>query len=140
MNARLETAARAAPAIALVALVILAGWIGARWTVYWLTPTETPPPVRPTEHIALGAAAQSVADARLFGSSRAAEVLSTLNIKLKGVFADEGAPSGWAIVNTGGKDETARTGREIVPGVVLDSVHPRHVMLRRDGGLERVNL
>jgi general secretion pathway protein C len=139
MNPRLETAARAAPAIALVMLVILAAFLTARWTMYWLTPAE-PPAIRANERLALGAVAQIVADARLFGSARVGEVATNLNIKLKGVFADEGAPSGWAILNTGGKDETARAGREIAPGVVLDSVHVRHVVLRRDGVLERVNL
>ena len=139
MNARLEAATRAAPAILFVLLVTLAGWLAARWTMYWLTPTETPA-VRPNERVALDAVAQIVAEARLFGAARVGGMVSNLNIKLKGVFADEGAPSGWAILNSGGKDETAQAGREIAPGVMLESVHPRHVVVRRDGALERVNL
>ena len=43
-------------------------------------------------------------------------------------------------MNTGGKDEAAQVGGEIVPGVVLESVHPQYMVVRRNGALERVNI
>lgn len=85
--------------------------------------------------------AQAAADAHLFGVAPArggGPVVSNLNIKLKGVVAGSG--TGAAIVNTGGKDEAAQVGGEIVPGVVLESVHPQYMVVRRNGTLERVNI
>jgi type II secretory pathway component PulC len=98
------------------------------------------PPAAPRERVQLGAAAQALADAHLFGAAATlagGDVLSNLNIKLRGVLA---GASGLAILNTGDRDQTARVGGEVVPGVVLEAVHARHVMLRRNGALERVNL
>jgi general secretion pathway protein C len=66
--------------------------------------------------------------------------VSTLHIKLRGVFAGGGTGSGYAIVNTGGRDEATRIGAEIVAGVRLESVHAGHIMVRRGGALERVSL
>jgi general secretion pathway protein C len=63
-----------------------------------------------------------------------------LNIQLKGVFAENGNYPAFAIVNTGAKDEPVKTGNDIMPGVVLDSVKPEHIVVRRNGVLERVNL
>jgi general secretion pathway protein C len=121
----------------MLAALVLAGWLVGRWVLYFAAPAETPP-AAPRERVQLGAAAQVLADAHLFGVAAAGgEVLSNLNIKLRGVLA---GASGLAILNTGDRDQTARVGGEVVPGVVLEAVHARHVMLRRNGALERVNL
>jgi len=128
---------RTIPTAAMLAALVLAGWLVGRWVLYFAAPAETPP-AAPRERVQLGAAAQVLADAHLFGVAAAGgEVLSNLNIKLRGVLA---GASGLAIVNTGDRDQTARVGGEVVPGVVLEAVHARHVMLRRNGALERVNL
>jgi general secretion pathway protein C len=131
--------ARAAPTFLLLALVVFGGWLAARWAVYLVTPAEAPGE-RPQERLGLSAAGQGLADGHLFGvaSSVRGEAVTDLNVKLKGVFA--GGDSGVAILNTGGKDEATRVGGELVPGVVLESVHERHVMLNRNGARERVNL
>jgi type II secretory pathway component PulC len=132
----------AAPTLAVLALLVLAGWLAARWVLYFAAPVEAPA-VSGRERVQLGAAAQALSDAHLFGVAPAGaggEVVSNLNIKLKGVFASRADAPSMAIINTGDRDETARVGGEIVPGVVLEAVHPHHVMLRRNGALERVNL
>jgi general secretion pathway protein C len=139
---RLDALIDSAPTIVLLALLVLGGWLAARWFWYFATPAESPP-VPHSNRMQIGAAAQTVADAHLFGvapAGRRGEVVSNLNVKLKGVFASGNDAPAFAIVNTGGRDEPARAGREVVPGVVLESVHATHVMLRRDGALERVNL
>ncbi len=128
---------RTLPTVAMLAALMLAGWFAGRWVLYFAAPAETAP-AAPRERVQLGAAAQVLADAHLFGAAAAGgEVLSNLNIKLRGVLA---GASGFAILNTGDRDQTARVGGEVVPGVVLEAVHARHVMLRRNGALERVNL
>jgi len=130
---------RLAPTAAMLAALVAAGWLVGRWVLYFATPVETPP-AAPRERVQLGLAAQALAEAHLFGvaATRAGgEIVSSLNIKLRGVLA---GPTGFAILNTGDRDQTARVGGEVVPGVVLESVHARHVVLRRNGALERVNL
>jgi general secretion pathway protein C len=131
--------ARITPTLATLALLVLGGFLAARWVAYFAGPSESaPPPVR--ERPQLGAAAQTLARAHLFGVASVAETVSNLNIKLRGVFAGGGTETGFAIVNAGGRDQATRIGGEVVPGVTLEAVHPGHVVLRRAGALERVNL
>ena len=131
--------ARIAPTVATLALLVLGGFVAARWVAYFAAPAESaPPPLR--ERPQLGAAAQTLADAHLFGAATAGETVSNLNIKLRGVFAGGGTATGYAIMNAGGRDEATRIGGEVVPGVTLEAVHAGHVVLRRAGALERVNL
>jgi general secretion pathway protein C len=142
VNARFEALLRVMPMLAVIAALALGGWLAARWFWYFASPTEAPV-APPRDPIVLSAAAQTVAGAHLFGiapSPVRGDVVSNLNIKLKGVFASGGEALGFAIINTGSRDETARVGGEIVPGVILESVYPQYVMLRRNGALERVNL
>jgi general secretion pathway protein C len=130
---------RTVPTAALLASLVAAGWLAGRWVLYFMAPAETPqPPAR--ERVRLGEVAQGLANAHLFGMAATpagSEAVSNLNIKLRGVL---GGAAGLAILNTGDRDQTARVGGEIVPGVVLEAVHAGHVVLRRNGVLERVNL
>jgi general secretion pathway protein C len=131
---------RNAPTLVVLGLLLLAGWLAARWFLYFSAPTDVSP-ARPRQQEQLGMAAQAAADANLFGvapTSGGGQVVSNLNIKLKGVVA--GGATGAAIVNTGSKDEAAQVGGEIAPGVVLESVHPQYMVVRRNGALERVNI
>ena len=131
--------ARIAPTLATLALLVLGGFLAARWVAYFAAPAEPAlPPVR--DRPQLGAAAQTLAAAHLFGVASAGETVSNLNIKLRGVFAGGGTETGFAIVNAGGRDQATRLGGEVVPGVTLEAVHAGHVLLRRAGALERVNL
>jgi general secretion pathway protein C len=130
--------ARVAPTLATLALLVLGGFLAARWVAYFAAPADAPPPA--LERPQLGAAAQALAGAHLFGVAATGETVSTLNVKLRGVFAGGGTGTGFAIVNAGGRDQATRIGGEVVPGVTLESVHAGHVVLRRAGHLERVNL
>jgi len=131
--------ARVAPTLATLALLVLGGFLAARWVAYFAAPSEpAPPPSR--ERPQLGAAARALAGAQLFGVAAAGETVSNLNIKLRGVFAGGGTATGYAIMNAGGRDQATRIGGEVVPGVTLEAVHAGHVVLRRAGALERVNL
>ena len=122
-----------------LALIVVAGWLAARWLLYFAAPSEPLPP--PThERPQLGAAAQALAGAHLFGVAPAGKTVSNLNVKLRGVFAGGGTGTGYAIVNAGGRDEATRIGAEIVSGVTLEAVHAGHIVVRRGGALERVNL
>jgi general secretion pathway protein C len=135
----LASAARIAPTLATLALLVAGGFLAARWVTYFAAPAEAPPPPA-RERPQLGAAAQTLAAAQLFGAAPAGETVSTLNVRLRGVFAGGGTGTGYAIVNAGGRDQATRIGAEVVPGVTLEAVHAGHVVLRRAGALERVNL
>lgn len=138
--------ATAGPILANVALVALAAWIVTRWAWHFYPGGQTaaPPPVQRERQVPIAAVAEQVAAAQLFGAAAqvapAPVAISTLNVKLKGVFAGRPNQPAVAIVNTGQQDEFVRTGNEIAPGVVLDSVHPTHVVVNRSGRLERVEL
>ena len=139
MRDSIASLARVAPTLATLLLLVLGGVLAARWVTYFAAPSEpAPPPAR--ERPQLGAAAQALADAHLFGVAASGAAVSTLNVKLRGVFAGGGTGTGYAIVNAGGRDQATRIGGEIVPGVTLESVHAGHAVLRRAGALERVNL
>ena len=143
--ARLRTLAdRRGPAIATVLLALLAAFLLATWTWKLFAPKQIIRPA-PLTQVDAAAAADTVVAAHLFGvaaqgKSAEASQVSTLNIRLKGVFAENGEYPAFAIVNTGAKDEPVRTGNDIMPGVVLDSVKPEHIVVKRNGVLERVNL
>jgi general secretion pathway protein C len=139
MKDRVALLARIAPTLATLVLLVLGGFLAARWVAYFAAPSE-PAASAPRERPQLGAAAQALAEAHLFGVAASGAAVSTLNVKLRGVFAGGGTGTGYAIVNAGARDEATRMGGEIVPGVTLESVHAGHVMLRRAGALERVNL
>jgi general secretion pathway protein C len=135
---------RHGPTIATVLLVLLAAFLLATWTwrLFGNKPVVRPPPLTQLD---AGSAADAAIGAHLFGvplqrQSQEASQVSTLNIHLKGVFAENGKYPAYAIVNTGTKDEPVRTGNDIMPGVVLDAVKPEHIVVKRNGVLERVNL
>src|SRR5262245_12211135 len=131
--------ARVAPTLAILVLLVLGVLLATGWVTYFAAPSsEAPPPAR--ERPQLAAAAQALVGAQLFGIAPAGEMASSLNVKLRGVFVGGGTGTGYAIVNAGGRDQATRIGGEVVPGVRLESVHAGHVVLRRAGALERVNL
>lgn len=138
---------RRGPTIATIALVAIAAWLGTTW--FWhFWPDGAPPAAsaqaRGRPSLSAAALGETVASANVFGAGAraqaAAEAVSTLNVKLKGVFAGRSATPGAAIVNNGQKDEFVSIGTEVLPGVVLEEVYPTHVVLRRGGQLERVNM
>jgi general secretion pathway protein C len=135
------------PTIALSIAIGAAAWLGTKWFWYFAgsasqaSADSTPPRPR----IDMRASAEALVAARLFGAEKTAAAptttqVSNLNIKLKGVFAGHPDKPAFAIVNTGTRDEFALAGREMMPGVKLESVHATHVIVSRNGTLERVNL
>src|SRR5690606_32693617 len=70
----------------------------------------------------------------------AVERETSLNLKLRGVFAALGGLPALAILVVDGQDQAVATGKEIQPGVTLDSVAPDHVILVNRGARERLDL
>jgi general secretion pathway protein C len=130
----LETALVAALAVAL-----------AHWTWVALTPRAVSVSSLPAEleNYRPGAIAQR----HLFGEARegvagAEEVRnSALRLKILGVFARGKPGAGRAILSLdGGKPAMVTAGEDIAAGIVLHEVHPGHVLVRRAGVIERVDL
>jgi general secretion pathway protein C len=90
-------------------------------------------------------AAQSVVAANLFGSASSGPTgeaqATTLNLKLKGVYAAQRDFSGFAILSVDGRpDVGVLAGNEIKPGIKLHAVNADYVLIAHDGLIERVNL
>ncbi len=131
--------ARVAPTLATLALLVLGGFLAARWVTYFAAPSgEAPPPAR--ERPQLGAAAQALAGAHLFGVAPAGETVSNLNVKLRGVFAGGGTGTGYAIVNAGGRDQATRIGGEWFPASRSSRCTPATSCSGARARSERVNL
>lgn len=136
------------PDLVAFALLIVLCWMLARWTWYIVSPEASAEPAASTRVIFdVNAAAQSISAANLFGVTQAPRpveqvvVPTSLNVKLKGVFAADGKQPAYAILNTDSQgDRHIKAGGEIKSGVTLAEIHPRHVVLQRDGVLERVEL
>lgn len=144
---RLRSAAdRNGVAVATVLLLILLAWLVVQWTWLFLAPRAAPAAAPAARVADLDTAANRIVNAHLFGvaSERKpveAAPVSTLNLRLKGVFAYSRETPAFAIVNTGAKnDEAFKVGDEITPGVQLDAVLPTHILIDRGGARERVNL
>lgn len=125
------------------ALFLLFLFVLAKWT-WWLILARPSIPlsqsgVRTVAEDAVGA----VKRANLFGKyeeKAAVAGVTTLNLKLLGVFASSDRNGMVAIVNTGDKNKAMRVGEEVLPGVILDEVLAEHVLLRRQGVSERLDL
>ena len=133
------------PRLAIAAAIGGGAWLATEWFWYFaeLRAAKTPSVATGKARVDMRAAAEALVGTRLFGVEKQAPTaaqVTSLNIKLKGVFAGDPAKPAFAIVNTGSRDEFALAGRELMPGVKLDSVHATHVLVNRNGMLERVNL
>jgi general secretion pathway protein C len=134
--------------VAILLLLGLFAWLLAHWAWIFLEyarPQEAARPAAAAYAMSAQAAADAAINAHLFGqvavNKPAVEaIVSNLNVKLRGVFASEGVLPAFAIVNTGGKDESVKSGTEIVAGAILESVKPTYILVKRNGALERINL
>jgi general secretion pathway protein C len=94
------------------------------------------------------AAAKTVIGAKLFGSagpgaasSNAEPAQSPLNLVLKGIYAPQRDFPGFAVMSIdGGRDVGVLVGGEVKSGVKLHAVKADHILLSRDGAIERVSL
>jgi general secretion pathway protein C len=121
------------------ALLVLLGWQLAWWTWHFLAPVPAAAPAAAPVTIATSPEAAR----RLFGEAPPATSAPSSNagIRLKGVYAIDGKTLSAAVVNTGGKRDTAvRVGEEIQPGTRLASVHPDHIIISQGGIRERIDL
>lgn len=119
-------------------------WLLAHWTWVILQPqTVRAEPALPgvTD---LRAARDAVIGARLFGlqgeAGAEAKPVTTLNLKLRGVFAAHVRSGSYAVLSLNDKPaEVTAEGGEVSSGIVLYAVHRDHVVIRRQGVLERVD-
>jgi general secretion pathway protein C len=132
------------PLINLLLLLALAALL-AHWTWRFAAPVPSLPAADARADVKLGAALETLRSAQLFGAAAGeagapVEQATSLNLKLRGVFAALGGLPALAILNVDGQDQAIATGNEIVPGVVLDAVAPDHAILLNRGVRERLDL
>ena len=131
-------------ALTLLALALLC-WVLARWTWVLLAPAPPLPPPASPAPIDLQAALDEVLRARLFSGQPAAEppvaAAAPRDLQLAGILATAPRGGGWAVLQVGSKaQQVAVAGSEIAPGIVLDQVFADHVVVRRHGNRERIDL
>ncbi|MGZ3183228.1 MAG: type II secretion system protein N [Telluria sp.] len=123
------------PLLSTVLAVALLSASCAYWALQFYQPPQrplaAPPPAAPVEPPVDAAAL-------LFGGRQAA-VAAPSNYQLMGVVAG-GADSVAIIVADGKPAKAVKIGREIVPGVTVQEVKPRYVMLSEGGVPKRVDL
>jgi type II secretion system protein C len=131
------------PLLSLLLLLALAALL-AHWTWRFAAPRPPAAAADARAEVRLGAALETLRAARLFGAAEgtdtAAERETTLNLKLRGVFAALGGLPALAILAVDGQDQAVATGKEVQPGVVLDAVAADHVILLNRGARERLEL
>lgn len=130
--------------LTLLLLLALAALL-AHWTWRFAAPVPPLPAAGARAEVSLTAQLASLRAAGLFGAdpgaaAAPAERATTLNLKLRGVFAALGGLPAMAIVGVEGQDQAVSTRQEIAPGVVLDAVEPDHVVLLNRGVRERLEL
>lgn len=144
LDAVLNDLTRRLPDILTFTLVVVLAMQLAHWTWIFFTPKAPLPPLRPaaanTDH-----AIAKVVDANLFGTAATnpapVAITAATNMRLSGVFASVGNLPAFAIISSDGQpSQPVRSGQAIAPGVVLESVLPDHVIIRRNGVRERLEL
>jgi general secretion pathway protein C len=133
-----------APLLNLLLLLALAALL-AHWTWRFVAPVPPLPASGARADIKLDAVLASLRAAHLFGAAQgqaaaSTEQVTSLNLKLRGVFAALGGLPAMAILGVDGRDQAVATGYEVVPGVVLEAVAPDHVILLNRGVPERLDL
>ena len=123
-------------------LVIVLGWQLAWWTWHFITPSLRNNSVAPTNNampdILLGR--QLFGDAGVADNTPAVSAAPQTGIRLKGVFAVDGAPLSAAVLNMGGRDLAVLLGQALSTGVTLAEVHADFVIVNRSGIRERIEL
>lgn len=106
-------------------------------TMAWWTWALAAPAAVAASHAAPAAPSEEdLARARtLFGAARAAPAANGA-LRLVGV----ASPGAAVFARQGGKPAAARPGDEVVPGTLLREVHEDHVLVERNGVLERLAL
>ena len=129
-------------------LLLLALWLGLRWFWYFREAQSASPAASHVEKVNLQAAINTITAQHLFGKppapAQAAPVKVATpppaNVKLKGVFAATGVKPAYAILNVDGTDQAVKIGDEVEEGLVLEEVHPGHVVISRDDAQHEILL
>lgn len=116
-----------------LAVAVLAA-SGAYWALQLYQPAQRPIAAPPPSMRAEPPIASATG---LFGGAQVAAVAS--NYQLTGVVA-AGRESVAIIVADGNPAKAVRIGREVAPGVTVQEVHPRYVMLSDGGVAKRIDL
>ena len=132
-------------ALAFLALALVC-WVLARWT--WVLFAPTPPAAAPlpAAHPSVQTALDEVLRAGLFSSQApidrpVATSGPQSDLRLVGVLAAAPQGRGLAVLQLGGKPQNVTgAGAEIAPGLTLHHVYADHVVVRREGMLERIDL
>lgn len=136
---------RFAPALPVLALIIILAAQLAHWTWVFFLPSQEVSTLNTVQSDAQSAA-RAIISEHLFGRSTPtagpiSSDSSTFNFRLTGVFAAIRRTDSYAIINNGAKtDQTVRVGDEIQPGVKLKAVHPLYIIVNQDGVPKRINL
>ena len=145
LNAALGELARRLPEILTFTLVVVLAMQLAYWTWIFFTPKAPLPPQRPAAASTDNVIAK-VIDAHLFGAAAVINeapvaVTAATNMRLSGVFASAGNLPAFAIISIDGQtSRPVRKGDVITPGIVLEAVSADHVLIRRNGVRERLEL
>lgn len=128
----------------LLLLLVLAALL-AHWTWRFSVPASPLLASSVETGIELDKQLASLHAAHLFGAtqgkaSTAVVTTTSLNLKLRGVFAALGGRPAMAVVAVDGQDQAVAPGQEVVPGVVLDSIAADHLILLNHGVRERLEL
>lgn len=129
-----------------LALVAVLCWQAAQWTWLFLAPKGAQAPVA-APGVPAERALEAVRSARLFGDADPAagtpdtDAVTSLRLRLSGVFAAHGKLPAVAIIKVENQgDLPFKVDDKVLPGVVLQRVESDHVLLRRGGVTERLNL
>jgi general secretion pathway protein C len=136
--------ARWPDALTLLGLALLC-WVLARWTWVLLAPASPAAPPAIPAPIDVQAALEEVLRARLFSGQPAGEpppaTTPHRDLQLAGILATAPKGGGWAVLQLGTKaQQVAAAGSEITPDLVLEQVFADHVVVRRAGNRERLEL
>jgi len=144
MNGRLENWLQGGALYFLLDLVLIAalGVSLAHWT--WIFAAPKPLAAASGRAQADSGISQHAAARHLFGVAQGAAVpLATGSAKLRLVgVASPGARAGGRAIFAleSGKSRTAGAGEAVLPGMILKEIHPDHVLVERDGLMERFGL
>ena len=145
MNGRLKNWLKGeAPYVLLdLSLIAVLAVILAHWTWVFVAPDAVGASANAAS--GRGSAADAPVKRQLFGTPRdtvaAHDAASSSRFRLVGT-ASPAAPEGGRAVFVlhDGKSRTLRAGESVAPGAVLREVHPDHVLVERNGAVERFSL
>lgn len=127
-----------------IILVVLLSWQLVHWSKMLYKPklAQVPTVVQIFNPATM---ASQIGTRQLFGESDEVMILpqaiTSLNLKLSGVFAVDGTHPSVAIISVDNKDGMPfKTGDTVVPNVTLEQVLSDHVILSRAGVMEKLRL